>query len=108
MHLLDYPVNQVRDVSYYGRVVYNDKIEVNVERAIPMWRKLIALIHEGLHVINPGWTHVQLHNLAVAIMSHPNETAENISLATKCFITDKKLKLIKQFVKKNFHKLTLD
>lgn len=103
--LIKYPVYLVVDTPFYGRVIYNHRIDINVESRIPVWRRVIALIHEGLHVINPGWTHIQLHNLAVSIFLRPEATAEELALMTKAYITERKLNAIRQYAKKHAARL---
>lgn len=103
--LLHYEVRQVEDKPYYGRIVYGQFIEVNVEKRIPYWRRTIALIHEGLHAINPGWTHIQLHNLAVGIFVIPDADAVELSLVTKAVISEGQLHAIQCFIWKNRRKI---
>lgn len=97
--LEDYNIQLVDDAEFYGCVIYGKKIIINNNRSIPLARKLVTLIHEALHVVNPGYSHGALHHLACLIFSLPNATSEEISLMSKITITQARLNLIRDFLR---------
>lgn len=103
--LMKYQVVTVKDAPYYGCVEYGRRIILNINKAIPISRRIVTLIHEGLHVLNQGWSHGKLHSMAVHIFSMPLATATELALMSKSHIDEATLALVKEFSKKHIHKI---